>query len=229
MIVSGIGTLNMAAACAHLYNACRPSNEAWLNVGLAGHATDAPGDCRVAHSVEDSHTGKRWYPPFAYKPPCNSAHLICVDTVSDDYPVDALVDMESGGYFAIASKYTSAELVQSIKIVSDNRDNPSSELNPQQAHSLINGSLDKIEIVIDALRELASTLQPDTSFDITPPTGVRLSAAQRSQFEGLIQRWLAINPGTRIPFEQLDDARSSSEFLRNFSALLDRQAVSYPA
>jgi adenosylhomocysteine nucleosidase len=158
LIVSGIGKINAAAGCAHLYNLCTPPNALWLNAGIAGHAERDRGDAFIAHSIEDSTTGKRWCPPMLFKPGCPSEHLISVDKIIEPYPNNAAVDMEASAFFAIATRYSTAELVQSVKVVSDNSRQGVNQITAANASLWMGDAVDLFQQTISQLRELAAHL-----------------------------------------------------------------------
>ena len=47
------------------------------------------------------------------------------------YPKDAAYDMEAAGFYAQAAGLTTTDLVHVFKIVSDNRENPVSKVDPK--------------------------------------------------------------------------------------------------
>ena len=58
LVISGSGKSNAAAATAYLYGKTGFHRDAvWINLGIAGHAVDAPGNTSLASKVIDVATG----------------------------------------------------------------------------------------------------------------------------------------------------------------------------
>ena len=64
LIVSGIGKVAAAAATAYLRALIGDTPAAWLNIGIAGHGSQAVGTPLLAHKVVDAASGKPFYPTF---------------------------------------------------------------------------------------------------------------------------------------------------------------------
>lgn len=120
-IVSGIGKLASAAATAWIaarYDSA--ASIAWMNLGIAGAATDQPGAIFALNQVIDADTGQRYYPAPGANSTLPGRACLTLSQASDDYHENTLFDMEASGYLYSALRFSSAELAQSIKIVSDN-------------------------------------------------------------------------------------------------------------
>lgn len=137
LVVSGIGALNMAAAAAWIGAQFPDGNLAWLNVGIAGHQSLQVGDCMRVVGCLDVVTQRIFHPPLVAKWSGQNTELLSCNAATDDYPKDQAVDMEAGAFFATASKFSSLEFVQSIKVVSDNPDSPAQRLNASLISDLI--------------------------------------------------------------------------------------------
>ena len=210
LIVSGIGKINAAAACAHLISQQKVDQAIWLNVGIAGHATHPLGTTFIAHSITDSTHHKTVYPPLTIQPACPTEALISLDSVSDHYPENALVDMEASAFYSTATRYSTAELVQTIKVISDNRNEPSSHITPETASQLITGAIGIISDTIDAMQQLAAQINP-------PPLPIpdflathHFTTTQYNQCIGLLRhcRTLEIPPQQIENLQSLPDARA---------------------
>ncbi len=124
LVISGLGKVNAAAATAWLQKeAGEPQCAAWVNFGIAGHKDLALGRVVWVSKVTDDSSKKSWYPASTWKRGIKLQRmpLRTLDHPSSDYPEDgSMVDMESSGFFATATRFCTSELVQSIKVVSDN-------------------------------------------------------------------------------------------------------------
>ena len=155
LIVSGMGRVAVAAATAYLRATFSESkSEGWLNVGVAGHPNLEVGTARLVHKIVEAASGRRWYPVFADKPPCESEVLHTVDAPVEDYPDDVLYDMEASAFFATAVAFSTAELVHCFKVVSDNRETPAPD-NAFGFTKLIADHITLVDRVVESLRESA--------------------------------------------------------------------------
>ncbi len=120
-VVSGIGRLASAAATA--WCAARFDGEAalaWLNLGIAGAADHELGTLLKVVQIVDAESGERYYPAPTGKPALPTAACLSLARPGDDYPAGRLIDMEASGFAASALRFSSAELVACLKVVSDN-------------------------------------------------------------------------------------------------------------
>jgi nucleoside phosphorylase len=120
-IISGIGKLASAAASAWIAATHDETTSiAWVNLGIAGAATHEPGAIFALNQVIDADTGQRYYPIPGADSTLPGCACLTLSQPSDDYREEYLFDMEASGFMHSALRFSSAELTQSIKIVSDN-------------------------------------------------------------------------------------------------------------
>jgi len=162
-VVSGTGKVASAAACAWI--AARAGDDAalaWINLGSAGAALHDPGTIFSLHQVIDADDGRRYYPAPASRDGLAGAACMTLSLPSEDYREDCLFDMEASGFMYASLRFSSAELVKSIKIVSDNRRHKTGR-DRQRVSDLVHQHIDGIDRAAQALialnRELAE-LQP---------------------------------------------------------------------
>ena len=79
-------------------------------------------------------TQYNWYPSLLWKTKIKKNPLITVGFPKIRYSKDFIYDMEASGFFKGARKFVGPEMVQSIKIISDNKKS-----------SILNISSNKIE------------------------------------------------------------------------------------
>ena len=157
LIVSGPGKVAAAAATALLAgNRDTPAATAWLNIGIAGHAHHAIGSGYIAHRITDSATGTNWYPPQIHDLSMPTENLYTVDRPEDDYPAAALYEMEASGFFPVACRFSSSELVQCFKVISDNRTQATTAVTAKLCTQLITGKLADIEQLVSTLSGMAA-------------------------------------------------------------------------
>ncbi len=159
--VSGIGVSGSAAAVGWLssYLATKRScsNPVWLNVGSAGHGTRAIGEIvRINRYAMEN--GRASFVPLIAKWPGESESLVTSAAPSSDYPQGSLVDMEGEGFFKAALHFSKPELVQSIKVVSDNAQQGFDRLSAAKITELIQQNVAQIVDYIEQLRLLSHVL-----------------------------------------------------------------------
>lgn len=228
LIISGIGKCAAAAACAYFQGMEPRSKHGWLNLGIAGHATLEPGEAFLAHKITDSATGNHWYPPMPFKRPCQSLELISRDQPESNYDVNAAIDMEASGFYATAIRFNSSELVQALKVVSDNQANPATEVNASLAEELINARLDIIDQVIQQLQQFNKKLTPQNSAEIQQQfmQHWRFTVSQQHQLLRLIQRWQA-KQMPPLSVESFSKVKNSKAMLNQLTAQIEAAPLKF--
>lgn len=135
LIVSGVGKVNSAAATAWLgAHSCDDPPAIWINFGIAGNRTARIGEVFRAVRVSDGDTDRSWYPPAVWAREFDLLQPTSIRTIArptSEYPDESItVEMEAAGFYQTALRYSSAELVQVIKVISDNEDSGIEGLNP---------------------------------------------------------------------------------------------------
>ena len=216
LIISGVGKVASAAAVAYLRARLGPTPIAWLNIGIAGHAQAEVGTAILAHKVLDVGSGKSYYPVFAGPPSCSTDLLYTVDKPESSYEIGSACDMEASGFCDTALRFSSAELVHCLKVISDNPNSSWSDLNAHTISQLILAQLEKMEIVgrtmADMARELAvRRADPCELAEILAHW--RFTTTQQHRLRGLLQRWQILAPDQTILDGELTSVRDRSEVL----------------
>ena len=213
--VSGPGKVAMAAATASLAaHGNTRETTGWLNIGIAGHASHA--------------TGRSWYPPQLVDTGLPRGSLQTVDVPETAYSGDTLYDMEASGNFPVACRYSTAELVQCFKVVSDNREQAASNVTAQHCERLVAGQLDAIEQLAQGLAGLAAE---HAAWHAPHPELEQLVAhwhftvAQQHRLARLAHRWKTLLPGESLWNRELAQLGSAAAVLRRLELHLDSIAV----
>ena len=223
LIVSGIGKVAAAAATAYLRALIGDAPAAWLNIGIAGHGSQAVGTALLAHKVVDIASGKLFYPTFTAPPPCRTTLLHTVDRVQPAAG-DAAYDMEASGFCEAAQRFATSERVHCLKVVSDNPQSSYQELNAEKVEALIEAQLDMIAQVGEHLRALSQQLH---ALHADPPGLAELTArwqftaTQKHQLRGLLTRWQALAPATPVVNDGLLVLQSRNEVPAHLQRQLD--------
>ncbi len=228
LVVSGMGKRASAAATAYLHAKTEEKpNPVWVNVGIGGHRTFTPGKLLVAHTIRDEATGKCWFPP-QLSGSADKAEVITVERTEIVFDSEAVYDMEAAGFYPTASVFSTGELVQCFKIVSDNRESKASELTRDRIREIVSNQLGAIEKLASELETLAK----EKGFGSFEAEGLaafsskwRFSVTQRRRLERLLTRWKALAPkGTRDP-DMFREARSGVDALNQLEDKLRELAI----
>lgn len=154
LVVTGMGKVRAAAGTAYLASLSRDQDDPWLNVGIAGHRHLPIGTATFAHKITDQATGRSWYPPQIIRIPGKGAHVTTYDQPVSSYPEVEVCEMEAAAFYAVATRFSSAELVQCWKIISDNSLNHVADLNAERVTHLLADHVEDIDGIARALRRL---------------------------------------------------------------------------
>ena len=150
-LVSGIGKIASAAACAWI--AARYHDEvsiAWINLGIAGSAKHPIGSAFSLNQVIDADSGQRYYPVDCGRLVLPGSSCLTRSQPGENYQHEMLFDMEASGFMYSALRFSSAELTQCIKIVSDNQYQKTGK-HRQQVSDLIHQNIEAITRQADNL------------------------------------------------------------------------------
>lgn len=197
LTVTGIGKLSAAAAVMYNYTILesKPA-DVWLNVGIAGHADHSIGDIYVSNKIEDSASGKTWFPQLVTDTDIPSENLLTLDRPSTNY-VEVMFDMEASGFFSTVTRFATSELTHSIKIISDNREKPAGKMSEDGIRKLVESNITRIVNFAKDLEILSSIIVKEKIL----PDDLNLileqwhfSQYQRNQLEQLLHRWHLLLP-----------------------------------
>lgn len=154
LVVSGVGALYAAAATAFAASYFRLKPVGFINIGIAGAFDVAVGSLRLVNKVSDE-SGKSFYPMALSHFKMASTPLITVTQPTLACP-GMLVDMEGFGFYQTAARFTTLELIHSLKVISDNQDQGFKQINANQVKHWISSHLDAIELFLTRLNELVA-------------------------------------------------------------------------
>ncbi len=229
LIISGPGKINAAAAAAMTMNQpiCK-NTDAWLNIGIAGHKSYPVGTAYLVNKITDYASGEVWYPQFVFKPPVTTASLVTLDVPGNNYS-EELFDMETAGYFQIASRYGTNELIHSIKIISDNEISSTENINARVTRELIHHNLDTIESIVNILdkisRQLQQRYQSPADFDAIIKRW-HFSVYQQHILFRQLQRWDILRPGDSV-LNHCKNIKNSKELLEYLTLDINQSFMKY--
>lgn len=228
LIVTGMGRVSSAAGVAALASrdahASAPGASAWLNVGIAGHASREIGEGVHAVSILEAATGRRWYPARILQLPGSGEVFRTVDIPESVYPEPCVYDMEASAFYATALRFSTTELIQVYKIISDNRANGVETVAKHRVRESIIAHLTAIEDIVTGLSALAGEIgatQPRLA-DLEHITSRwHFTASQRHQLRSLLRRWEVLSGGAPLLDAELNRCPSAKSLLAEIGARLD--------
>ena len=174
----------------------------WLNVGIAGHTSLPAGEALIAHKIVDCGSGRAWYPPQSFSPPCASEVLTTVDQPEREFSSPSAYDMEASGFYATACRFASAELVHCLKIVSDGPGDRPERLTAGHVSGLVEKHLILAESLVESCLGLSRELR---DLDAAPP-GLDLclerwhfTVSERHELARQLRRRQALAPDKELP------------------------------
>ncbi len=201
--VTGLGKTAMAAGVAFSQAVINHVEKPiMLNVGVAGHKDHEIGDVFAVEKITDSDNGRHYYPPLVANLPCKTESIITSSVPQLEYRQNGLYDMEAAAFYEIASRFTTCELVQCIKVISDNQQSPADDLTPKQVTELIQNQLGVIEQLINCYKELAGTL-----IDMDLPLfeefrqNYHFTVTEQNQLKALLARWAVLSDQQGLSFD----------------------------
>ncbi|VAW83961.1 hypothetical protein MNBD_GAMMA16-1781 [hydrothermal vent metagenome] len=229
VLVSGIGKIATATAMAYLYALDgEQKNATWLNMGVAGHQSLESGSLFNINKVTEDTTGVNWYPARFPSLAMSSHHVLTVETASEDYPSDALYDMEASAFMLTALRFSPVDLVQLLKIVSDNLENPAMTINKVFVEKLIYRNIDQIMTVIDTLETVSSEYANYYGIDELYNelvTQWHFTQYQKKQLQRLVQKTTALNLSLSCcNFEKM---KNGKEIIRYLNETITTAPVEY--
>lgn len=228
-IVSGTGKIASATACAWI--AARYNHEAsiaWINLGIAGSAQDEIGTAFSLNQVIDADSGQRHYPV-----PCASSMLpgsacLTLSQPSENYREGYLFDMEASGFMYSALRFSSAELTQCIKVVSDNHAHKTGK-SRQQVSDLIHKNIELIYQQANGLIALNSEISglaiPSESWRQLIALA-NFSQTQKNRLRVLWRYLVNRHPGSEKILQQLDNYSSAADIIKFLEQLSHRDSES---
>ena len=203
LIISGIGKEASISATSYLANIQQESTNilpAWLNLGIAGHQSLALGELIHANKITEYSSGLSLYPPMLVTG-FNTDRVITVDEPELKYPENAAYEMEAFGFYSTATRFISSELVQVLKIVSDNSDNHVHELDFAAIPGWFSKQQDGIVGMMQQLDELAKEYNavnqlPEEYYKLLDRCN--FSVTQTIQLKRLFQRYRALGRSSEL-------------------------------
>ena len=201
-------------------------NNVWLNYGIAGHKKFTLSEWVNVNKITEASTKLNWYPSRVKKNQCLTASVETVDMPVSEYEPDSLYDMEASAFMATALKFSSIELIQVMKIVSDNEENHLDDINKKQVQKLFNNNLDPLIKIIDLLQEQKNIFDDIYKEDKLYQDCLEkwhFTEYQKNEVERLIQRWNLLGKADQTV--QIEKCKDAKQLILWFKDQLDKASV----
>jgi len=230
LVVCGVGKLAAATATAYLAALSLPTSDAWLNLGIAGHADREIGEPLLAHKLIDASSERQWFPAIVIPAPCASETLTTVDKPEAAYREETMVDMEATGFYAAASRFQSSELIHSLKVISDNRGHHSDNISEKSTSGLIHRNIHTLDSIITQLQQLVAQLHQIAQTPAEVYSFMEqwhFTAYQQNELRHLIRRWYALTPDTPPLPVDFSDYKNSKAVIKAIREQLDNRPIRF--
>ena len=215
LVVTGIGKIAMAGAIAHTMALFKTPQPILLNFGIAGHPMHSLGEIYLADKIVNAETGKCYYPQLTAVSFLNTAMLTTVAQPQTSYLEISMYYMEAAGFFEMATKFTSSELIHSLKVVSDNALSAIENINEDLVNQWLAVALTPLESLCLELMVFQQKLPlvNDSLFNELS-TLVHFTASNSSKLKKLSQNWELLIPN--IPLDLENHSIKNSKELLNY-------------
>lgn len=171
----------------------------FLNVGIAGHKEHSIENVFLIDKITDIDSGRRYFPPLVFTPPCPTHSLQTGSQPQFTYPPSDLCDMEASSFYETATRFSSSELIQCLKIVSDNKSSPVKNIQPNQVSLLVAAHLAAIASVLTELTKLAELLHKPELAELNQILNrYHFTVNEQIQLKKTLSRWCLVNKQNKI-------------------------------
>ena len=193
--VTGIGKAAMAAAMGYTFATFPQTvNPLIVNVGIAGHGQYALGTVLAAKKIIDLDSRRCFYPQLVYAVPVATEIVASVSMPNTAYRQNYVYEMEAAAFYETALRFSSAELIQVVKVISDNKDSSVEQVTPQWVAALMIPALGSILAVIDELSTLRVQLPEGEPLDYQRVLAQwKFTVSQQSQLKKLLWRFQVLS------------------------------------
>lgn len=229
LVISGIGSILSASAVAYTHALLSIASECiWLNIGICGHRDKNIGESFLAHRITYEKNRHSFYPPILFDLPCLSAPVKTVLEPEKIYSEDTLYDMEAFGFYQMAAKVSTAELVQCFKIISDNQLQPAAQIYSSAVSHLVHKQVPIIDQMIFGLKKLKDQLPEQNKDNPCEELFKRyhFTHTQKYQLQRLFMRWKALWGDSLFP-EELFSKKNTNELLASFEEQINLSPLEF--
>lgn len=206
LTVTGLGKSAMAAGVAYSQALfASVEHPVLVNIGIAGHKHHELGSLFLIDKITDADSRKSYYPPLVFRPPCPTAQIRTVSRPPLSYDLQHLCDMEASAFYETAVRFSSGELIQCLKVISDNELSPAENIQPKQVAALIAAHVATIEAILAELSRLAKIItvaEPELFGQLTQR--YHFTVSEQGQLKSRLSRWATLTHGQALEFDEIE-------------------------
>jgi adenosylhomocysteine nucleosidase len=226
LVVSGIGKVAAAAATGFLLGSSSTKREvqAYLNVGIAGHGTLQTNTAFIASCISDDQDKAIFYPPQIIDSDFEHSRLCTCSNPNQKYEKGLGFDMEAHAFYSIASRSATRELIQVLKVVSDNEGRSLESIQPTMVKEYICNHLLSILTFAQELDTLAKEISPNLETLDLQERARKIhpfSQSQIFQLDRLISHSRTFDLEEKNLIELIEKSNSPKEAIHNLNTFID--------
>jgi nucleoside phosphorylase len=150
LTISGVGKVAMAGAVAYSQAIFQPQfSPVLINIGIAGHKFEPIGEILLASKIVDKDSDKRFYPQLIRTNLSKTSEVQTSSKPCTEYSASYMNDMEASAFYETSVRFSSNELIHSIKVISDNEQSAIESINAKKVSQLISNQLTQIEQLLN--------------------------------------------------------------------------------
>ena len=226
LVVSGIGKVAAAAATGFLLGSSSTKQEvqAYLNVGIAGHGTLQTNTAFIASCISDDQDKAIFYPPQIIDSDFEHSRLCTCSNPNQKYEKGLGFDMEAHAFYSIASRSATRELIQVLKVVSDNEGRSLESIQPTMVKEYICNHLLSILTFAQELDTLDKEISPNLETLDLQERARKIhpfSQSQIFQLDRLISHSRTFDLEEKNLIELIEKSNSPKEAIHNLNTFID--------
>lgn len=210
LTISGIGKVAMAGAVAYSQAIFQPQHSPLLiNIGIAGHKTEAIGEIVLASKIVDKDSGKRFYPQLIGNNLPKTDEVLTSSRPCTEYSASYMNDMEASAFYEMAVRFNTNELIHSIKIISDNEQTTIESINAKKVSQLISNHLPQIEQLFHHWKLLQQSVIPSEIKEFNQISKRwNFTVSGKIRLKSLLSRWQMLSTESWLANNQVKLERS---------------------
>jgi len=227
LLISGTGKVMSGVATSYLGGSARDLRSfGWVNFGIAGSGFNDYGKAYLGNRIASSAGDGIWYPPAVWPKSVDMKRrvVVTVDAPTQAYPQDgSLVDMDASGFYAVASRMSTSEFCQVLKVVSDDPEHSIESIDKPTVIRLCHDALDQATTWLDAFCELIleeATKNSDPEFYDKLVDRLHFSVTQQHQLRRLLQQLTALGFEGNVDVTAWIDGKACLKALKHELELL---------
>lgn len=228
LCVTGLGALNMAAACAYLEGAYLNRKAMSVNLGIAG-GDKALGQLCMASKITCQIREKSWYPLILALPYVHYSPLLTLSKPRFNYSADDILDLEAAAFYQTQLKFRTKEFIHVIKIISDNPVSDGNNVTPALAEKLINQNMSDLTKVKAYLFHFFNqyNASPNISNELDKFLAHwHFTVTQKQQLADVLSQWQGNFPDESA-FAKYKKAKSSKMVIKQMTQAVNEYYENY--